>query len=110
MQPSRMAKADETQQTNIPNVNGPECESLGFSYVIDAYRQYAAPANLACKRIISAECGANVEEAHQQTLPEFLWDVKRSIAGSVNNFIFYGYPYSGNVSYPLALFVSSVEC
>lgn len=30
---------------NVPSVNGPECESLGFNHVIDAYRQFAGPAN-----------------------------------------------------------------
>ncbi|SRR6266536_670239 len=85
------------QQSNIPNVNGPECESLGFNHDIDAYRQYAGSANIAGKRIISTECGANLGEAYQQTLPELMWDVKRSIAGSVNNFIFHGFPFSGNV-------------
>ena len=29
-------------------------------------------------------------------LPELLWDVKRSIVGSVNQFVFHAYPYSGN--------------
>jgi hypothetical protein len=78
-------------------VNGPECESLGFGHVIDAYRQYAGPANIAGKRIISTECGANFRDAYQQTLPGLLWGVRRSIAGGVNNFIFNGYPYSGVV-------------
>ena len=30
---------------NIPSVNAPECESLGFGHIIDAYRQFAGPAN-----------------------------------------------------------------
>ncbi|OCL07765.1 hypothetical protein AOQ84DRAFT_408338 [Glonium stellatum] len=84
-------------QSNIAKVNGPECESLGFNHNIDAYRQYTGPANIAGKRIISTECGANSGEVYEQTLPELLWDVKRSIAGSVNNFIFHGYPFSGDV-------------
>lgn len=32
---------------NVPAVNAPECESLGFNHVIDAYRQFSGPAN--CK-------------------------------------------------------------
>ena len=36
--------------------------------------------------------------SYQQTIPELLWDVKRSIVGGVNNFVFHGYPYSG--TYP----------
>ncbi|KAK5120725.1 hypothetical protein LTR85_006083 [Meristemomyces frigidus] len=81
---------------NIPKVNAPECESLGFGHLIDGYRQYTGPANLAGKRIISSELGANIEDAYQQTLPSLLWDIKRSIAGGVNQFILHGYPYSGN--------------
>lgn len=72
---------------NIPAVNGPECESLGFNHVIDAYRQFAGPANLAGKRIVSSELGAQRNEAYSQTLPELIWDVKRSIIGSVNNMV-----------------------
>lgn len=86
------------QQQNIPNVDAPECESLGFSHIIDAYRQYAGPANLASKRVISTECGAIALSVYAQTYPELLWDVKRSIAGSVNQFVFHGLPYSGQVS------------
>lgn len=88
----------------IPYVNAPECETLGFGHLIDGYRQYAGPANLAGKRVISSECGANEGEAYQQTIPELLWDVKRSVAGGVNNFIFHGYPYSGdypNTTWPV---------
>lgn len=98
---------------NVPAVNGPECESLGFNHVIDAYRQFAGPANLAGKRVISSELGAQRNEAYSQTLPELIWDVKRSIVGSVNNFVrivilpglqrltnqvYHAYPFSG--SYP----------
>jgi hypothetical protein len=72
---------------NVPAVNAPECESLGFNHVIDAYRQFAGPANLAGKRVISSELGAQRNEAYSQTLPELIWDVKRSIVGSVNNFV-----------------------
>ena len=72
---------------NVPAVNAPECESLGFNHVIDAYRQFAGPANLAGKRVVSSELGAQRNEAYSQTLPELIWDVKRSIVGSVNNFV-----------------------
>jgi hypothetical protein len=81
---------------NIPFVNGPECETLGFNHNIDGYRQYAGPANLAGKRIISSEAGANFGEAYQLTIPNLLWDLKRSIVGSVNQFVIHGFPYSGN--------------
>lgn len=81
---------------NIPLVNQPECESLGFDHNIDAYRQYSGPANLAGKRIISSETGANFGEDYQETIPELLWDVKRLLVGSVNHNVFHGWPYSGN--------------
>lgn len=83
---------------NIPSVDAPETESLDFSDLIDGYRQYSGPANLARRRIISSECGAVRGEAYVETLPELLWKVKRSYAGSVNQFIFHGFPYSGYVS------------
>lgn len=83
---------------NIPIVDAPETESLDFSDLIDGYRQYSGPANLARRRVISSECGAVRGEAYAQTLPEILWKVKRSYAGSVNQFVFHGFPYSGQVS------------
>jgi hypothetical protein len=83
-------------QANIPYVNAPECETLGLAHSIDNYRQFSGPANLAGKRIISSEAGAVMGEVYQQTIPEILWDLSRSIVGSVNQFIIHGYPYSGN--------------
>ncbi|KAK4539121.1 hypothetical protein LTR36_001465 [Oleoguttula mirabilis] len=65
---------------NVPYVHAPD----------------AGPANLAGKRIVSSELGAQRLEVYSQTLPELIWDIKRSIAGSVNNFILHGYPYSSN--------------
>ncbi|KAJ5930057.1 secreted protein [Penicillium verhagenii] len=81
---------------NVPHVNAPECETLGFSENIDGYRQFSGPANLAGKRIISSEAGAIELEAYQQPMSELLWTFKRSFAGSVNNFIIHGFPNSGN--------------
>ncbi|KIW43060.1 uncharacterized protein PV06_04207 [Exophiala oligosperma] len=81
---------------NIPSVDAPECESLDFSDLIDGYRQYAGPANLARRRIVSSECGAVRGEAYAQLLPELMWHAKRSYAGGVNQFVFHGFPYSGN--------------
>lgn len=81
---------------NIPLVNAPECETLGFSEVIDAYRQFAGPANLAGKRVISSEAGAIMGSVYQETISELLWTIKRSFAGSINNYILHGFPTSGN--------------
>ncbi|KAH7245011.1 hypothetical protein BKA59DRAFT_526423 [Fusarium tricinctum] len=88
---------------SIPYVDAPECESLGFNHLVDGYRYFSGPANLAGKRVISTECGANSWDGYQQTIPELLWDVKRSIAGGMNQFVFHGYVYSGpygNTSWP----------
>jgi hypothetical protein len=52
-------------------------------------------ANPSVSGLVSTECGALFGEAYQQTLPEFLWDVQRSIAGSVTQFIIHRFPYSG---------------
>ncbi|KAK3074977.1 hypothetical protein LTR53_002146 [Teratosphaeriaceae sp. CCFEE 6253] len=90
--------------SNIPDVTAPECESLDFSDLIDGYRQYAGPAHLAERRIVSSECGAVRGEGFVQTLPELLWHVKRSYAGGINQFVFHGYPYSGdygNTTWPV---------
>ncbi|KAE9371636.1 hypothetical protein N431DRAFT_545837 [Stipitochalara longipes BDJ] len=81
---------------NIPYVHAPECETLAFDSNIDGYKQFAGPANLAGKRIISSESGASFGQTYQQTIPDLLSGFKRSIAGGVNNFIVHGYPYTGN--------------
>ncbi|RAK79989.1 uncharacterized protein BO72DRAFT_525668 [Aspergillus fijiensis CBS 313.89] len=81
---------------NIPAVNGPETETLGFSNLLDGYRQFAGPAHLAGKRIVSSEAGAIMGSVYQETIDELLWGLKRSLAGSVNNFILHGWPMGGN--------------
>lgn len=83
---------------NIPYVNAPETESLGFNHLIDGYRQYSGPANLAGKRVVSSELGAELGQAYQQDISEIVWNVQRSVVGSVNQFIFHGLPFSG--TYP----------
>ncbi|RMY64163.1 hypothetical protein D0863_10015 [Hortaea werneckii] len=80
--------------TLIPEVDAPETESLGFNDNIDAYRQYAGPANLAGKRVVSNELGAVSGEAYSQTVPEVLWHVKRAFAGNINNVILHLYPWA----------------
>lgn len=47
---------------------------------------------------MSSELGAQRVEVYEQTMPELIWDVKRSIVGSINQFVYHGYPYTG--SYP----------
>ena len=81
---------------NIPYINAPECETLAFAGNIDGYRQFAGPANLPGKRIISSESGAQFDDAYQETVPQIVQYFKAQIAGGVNQFIIHGYPYSGN--------------
>ncbi|KAI1323039.1 hypothetical protein F5Y16DRAFT_415290 [Xylariaceae sp. FL0255] len=79
------------------------CETLGFGNNIDSYRQFAGPANLAGKRVISSEAGATFLEAYQQLIPDMMWGHKRSLVGSVNQFVMHGLPFSGsygNTTYP----------
>ncbi len=91
-------------------VNAPEAESLAFFNNIDGYRQYTGPANIAGKRVISTECCADVGETYQQLLPEVTWFFKRSLAGSINNIVFHGLPYSGEVCtiHPASPFTATV--
>ncbi|KFZ24118.1 hypothetical protein V502_01397 [Pseudogymnoascus sp. VKM F-4520 (FW-2644)] len=81
---------------NIPYVNGPETETLAFFGSIDGYRQFAGAANLAGKHIISSESGAEFGRVYTQTIADILWNFKRSVAGSINQFIIHGLPYSGD--------------
>jgi hypothetical protein len=81
---------------NIPHTNGPECETLGFSDNLDSYRQFAGPAHLAGKRIISNEAGAEYGKAYQEPVSEVVWSLNRALATSVNQFVLHGYPNSGN--------------
>jgi hypothetical protein len=81
---------------NVPYVNAPECETLAFPGNIDGYRQFAGAANLAGKRIISSESGAQFYEAYQQPISQIIAYFKRSMAGGGNQNVIHGYPYSGN--------------
>jgi len=81
---------------NIPHVNGPECETLGFSNNMDSYRQFAGPAHLAGKRIISNEAGAEMFQVYQEAVSEVVWSLNRALATSINQFVLHGYPNSGN--------------
>lgn len=81
---------------NVPYVNAPECETLAFFANVDGYRQFAGPANLAGKRIISTESGAQFGLGYQMTVPEVIKYFKGSVAGGVNQFVIHGVPYSGS--------------
>lgn len=83
-------------QVNVPMVDAPECESLGFKNNIDAYRQFVGPANLAEKRVISNEMGAEMLGAYRYEIPKLLWSVNRAAAGAINQFILHGQSYTGD--------------
>ncbi|KNG86833.1 hypothetical protein ANOM_004910 [Aspergillus nomiae NRRL 13137] len=81
---------------NVPDVNAPECESLGFSDSVDGYRQFVGPATLAGKRVISNEMGAVFDKAYQHSVTALLWEIARAVAGGVNQFVLHGQTFSGN--------------
>ncbi|KAH8897356.1 secreted protein [Thozetella sp. PMI_491] len=90
-------------QSVIANLDAPECEDLAFSSNIDAFRQFSGPANMALKKIVSAEVGAGLSQTYQQFIPNLLSLFKRLFAGGVNALVIHGLPYSGqypNTTWP----------
>ncbi|KAH6693886.1 hypothetical protein F5X68DRAFT_128816 [Plectosphaerella plurivora] len=81
---------------SVPIPDAPECESLTFMDKIDAYRQFAGPAHLTGKNIISNEVGAVALKAYSYENRELMWSVNRAVAGGVNQFIIHGQSYSGD--------------
>ncbi|KAH8647380.1 hypothetical protein BX600DRAFT_390073 [Xylariales sp. PMI_506] len=78
----------------IPTVDVPETETLSFSNIIDGFRQYCGPANLAGKPIISIELGAVLNQAYYQSWTDLLEEAKRSFVAGVNQLIIHGATYS----------------
>ncbi|KAJ5754131.1 uncharacterized protein N7511_008284 [Penicillium nucicola] len=83
-------------EANIPFVNAPECESLQFGNNIDGYRQFAGPAHLSGKRVISNEMGAVMYESYNFPHSELLFSVNRAVVGGVNQVVLHGQSYTGN--------------
>ncbi|GFF73256.1 probable beta-galactosidase A [Aspergillus lentulus] len=83
-------------EANVPLVNAPECESLGFMDNIDGYRQFSGPAVLAGKRVVSNEIGAVSMKAFQYQISSLLWSINRAVVGGVNQFVIHGQSYTGN--------------
>ncbi|KAG8157140.1 hypothetical protein KVR01_013130 [Diaporthe batatas] len=81
---------------NIPSVDAPEGESLGFEDSVTSYRQLAGPAHLAGRNVISSEMGAVSGPAFNLTIPQFLYHGKAGLAGGINQQVLHGAPYSGN--------------
>ncbi|GFF96762.1 hypothetical protein CNMCM6936_000537 [Aspergillus lentulus] len=79
----------------IPSVDNPEGESLGFKDILDAYRSLSGPAQLANKSDISSEVGAVFQPAYSQTIPELLLSIKKSYAGGLTMMVIHGMAYTG---------------
>lgn len=83
-------------QVSIPQVDVPECESLTFEDLIDAYRKFVGPAVLAGRQIISNELGAVYSAAFRYPLPELLFSANRGFASGINRYVIHGQAFSGN--------------
>ncbi|KAF2108840.1 hypothetical protein BDV96DRAFT_636539 [Lophiotrema nucula] len=84
--------------SDIPLLDAPEGESLGFSRLTDAYRQFAGPAHLTNKKVISTELGAVNIPPYSLHIPDLLQQIKRSLAGGFTMHVLHGFPYSGPYS------------
>ncbi|KAM0540478.1 hypothetical protein ACHAPJ_013597, partial [Fusarium lateritium] len=80
----------------VPYVDAPESESLQAHNNIDAYRTFTGAANLAGRRIISNELGAEFGRAFSLTIPELVQMANRGFAGGLNQFVIHGQSYTGN--------------
>ncbi|KAE8332811.1 hypothetical protein BDV39DRAFT_166806 [Aspergillus sergii] len=78
----------------IPSVDIPETETLSFSNLIDGFRQFSGPANLAGKNVISIELGADFGQAYYQTWTELLQEAKHAFVAGVNQLVIHGATYS----------------
>lgn len=83
-------------ESNNPEVNAPECESLQFQNNVDGYRQFVGPADLAGKSVISNEMGGQFSDAYRYLIPELLWSINRAVAAGINQFVLHGQSYTGN--------------
>lgn len=76
---------------------------MGFSNIIDTYRQFSGPAHLAGISVISSECGALSGVPYQQTLNDLLWSVRRGLSTGISMHVLHGFAYSGpytNTTWP----------
>lgn len=87
----------------IPSVGAPETETLSFRNIIDGFRQFAGPADLAGKSVISIELGADFGQAYYQTWTQLLMEAKHSFVAGVNQVVIHGATYSheyANTTWP----------
>lgn len=89
---------------DIPALDAPEGESLGFRDQVDAYRQFSGPAHLAGRNVISTEVGAVNVPPYSLTIPALLSHIKKSLAGGFTMSVIHGSPYSSD--YPNTTWVS----
>ncbi|KAH8802586.1 hypothetical protein F5884DRAFT_738217 [Xylogone sp. PMI_703] len=83
------------RQTSSTVPDAPEGETLGFNNNIDIYKTLAGPANLAGRRIISCELGANTTNmAYQTTLTDLVDQSNHAFAGGSNQMVIHGATYS----------------
>lgn len=80
----------------VPLVDIPEVESLGFHDKPDAYKQYTGAAALSGKRVVSNELGAVAGSAFSYTLSSLLYSANRAFTSNVNKFVIHGQVYTGN--------------
>ncbi|KOC15289.1 hypothetical protein AFLA70_338g001271 [Aspergillus flavus AF70] len=78
----------------IPSVDIPETETLSFSNLIDGFRQFSGPANLAGKNVISIELGADFGQAYYQTWTELLQEAQHAFVAGVNQLAIHDATYS----------------
>ncbi|KAF2643404.1 hypothetical protein P280DRAFT_394111 [Massarina eburnea CBS 473.64] len=83
---------------DIPLIDAPEGESLGFKQIVDAYRQLGGPAHLYNKSVVSTELGAVQVPPYSLRVPDLLRQTKQSFAGGFTMNVLHGYAYSG--TYP----------
>lgn len=81
---------------NIPSVDAPEGESLGFEDSVTSYRQLSGPAHISGRNVVSSEMGAVSGPAFNLTIPQFLYHGKVGFAGGITQQVLHGAPYSGN--------------
>lgn len=95
--------ADKLKSSDIPLIDAPEAESLGFKDDVELYRQFSGPAHFYNKSVISTEVGAVQEGAYLLTIPDLLRLIKRSFAGGFTMSVIHGFPTYGpypNTTWP----------
>lgn len=103
LQSLSLSTTDAEKLDDISILDAPEGESLGFSNIIDTYRQFSGPAHLSGISVISSECGALSGAPYQQTLNDLLWSVRRGLATGISMHVLHGFAYSGtytNTTWP----------